>query len=326
MSEVFMVPDCNSRSNNSNMDSALLMSMMNSAGGFGNGGWLWVIFLFFLEPLMRNGFFGNGNGSFGGFSGLNNTINNDAGRQMLLEAINGNGAAVQNLANMFSTSNDFIKQAICGVENSITQLSGQVGLSGQQVINAIQQGNMGLASQLSSCCCNIRESVTAANYQNQIATLQQTQTLSSDVRNVGDKVVQGFCDTAYATRDQTCQISQAIQGSTQTIKDTTTEQTNAIIAKLDNMERTGLLDKIDAQRETISNLQTNANIAAQNYATQQMIGAAVAPLNAQLAEIRNSQPNTVTVPYTPFQVIPNGLPFGGSGCNCGNNYQNQFWY
>ena len=53
--------------------------------------------------------------------------------------------------------------------------------------------------------------------------------------------------------------------------------------------------------------------------------AAVAPINAQLAEIKCAQPNTVTVPYYPFTVQPN--------CGCGTNYnsgcgscQNQFWY
>ena len=89
------------------------------------------------------------------------------------------------------------------------------------------------------------------------------------------------------------------------------------------MERTGLMDKIDAQREMISTLKTNANIVAQNAATQQAIAAATAPLAAQLAEIKCAQPNTVTVPYYPFSIQPN--------CGCGNsaNYcgcQNQFWY
>lgn len=136
-----------------------------------------------------------------------------------------------------------------------------------------------------------------------------------------------FNKLSYAFRDQTCQLGSAIQGSTQIIKDTTNAQTQAIIAKLDSMERTGLMDKIDAQREMISTLKTNANINAQNTMTQQAIAAAVAPINAQLAEIKCAQPNTVTVPYYPFSIQPN--------CGCGNNYnygngcgscQNQFWY
>lgn len=325
--DVFMVPD-NRGGQNSFDPNLLLASMMNGNNGFGgNGSWMWVIFLFFLYPLMRNGFWGN-NG-FGGDNGnlgsLGNLVNNDAGRELLMQGINGNASAIRDLAGMFNTSTDLIQQAICGVNNSITQLSGQVGMSGQQVINAIQLGNQGLAAQLAQCCCDLRTAVTTGNYENQIATLQQTQTLNDATRNVGERVTQGFCDTAYAFRDQTCQLGAAIQGSTQQIKDATTAQTNAIIAKLDNMERTGLLDKIDAQREMISTLKTNANITAQNAATQQAIAAATTPLAAQLAEIKCAQPNTVTVPYYPFSIQPN--------CGCANNYnngcgscQNQFWY
>ena len=329
MSEVLMVPDCNTRSNN-NSELAMLMSMMNNNSGFGgNGGWMWVIFLFFLYPLMRNGgFFGNGfNGCFDSNLGsLGNLVNNDAGRELLMQAINGNGSAIQNLANLVGTTTSNIQQAICGVENSITQLSGQVGMTSQQVINSIQLGNQQLSAQLASCCCDIREAVTTSNYQNQIATLQQTQTIQEGQNFINRSIERGFSDTAYAFRDQTCQIGQAIQGSTQTIKDATNAQTQAIIAKLDGMERAALTDKIDAQREVISTLKTNANITAQNAMTQQAIAAAVAPINAQLAEIKCAQPNTVTVPYYPFSIQPNcgcsGNSYNGSCGSC----QNQFWY
>ena len=322
--EVFMIPD--NRGNQSSLDpNVLFASMMNGNNGFGgNGNWMWVVFLFFLYPLMRNGgFWGNNDGNPGNLGSLGNLVNNDSGRELLMQAINGNANALRDLAAMLNTSTSSIQQAICGVNNSITQLGGQVGMSGQQVINAIQLGNQTLAAQLASCCCDIRTAVTQGNYENQIATLNQTNTLQSGQNFINRSIERGFSDTAYAFRDQTCQIGSDIQNSTQQIKDATTAQTNAIISKLDSMERTGLMDKIDAQREMISTLKTNANIAAQNAATQQAIAAATAPLAAQLAEIKCAQPNTVTVPYYPFSVQPN--------CGCSNpaNYgccQNQFWY
>ena len=322
--EVLMVPD--NRGNQSSLDpNVLFASMMNGNNGFGgNGNWMWVVFLFFLYPLMRNGgFWGNNDGNPGNLGSLGNLVNNDSGRELLMQAINGNANALRDLAAMLNTSTSSIQQAICGVNNSITQLSGQVGMSGQQIINAIQLGNQGLAAQLAQCCCDLRTAVTTGNYENQIATLNQTNTLQSGQNFINRSIERGFSDTAYAFRDQTCKLGSDIQNSTQQIKDATTAQTNAIISKLDSMERTGLMDKIDAQREMISTLKTNANIVAQNAATQQAIAAATAPLAAQLAEIKCAQPNTVTVPYYPFSVQPN--------CGCGNyaNYsscQNQFWY
>ena len=324
--EVFMIPD-NRGGQNSFDPNLLLASMMNGNNGFGgNGNWMWVIFLFFLYPLMRNsGFWGNNDGNSGNLGSLGNLVNNDSGRELLMQAINGNGNALRDLAAMLNTSTSSVQQAICGVNNSITQLGGQVGMSGQQLINAIQLGNQGLAAQLAQCCCDLRTAITTGNYENQIATLNQTNTLQSGQNFINRSIERGFSDTAYAFRDQTCKLGSDIQNSTQQIKDATTAQTNAIISKLDSMERTGLMDKIDAQREMISTLKTNANIAAQNAATQQAIAAATAPLAAQLAEIKCAQPNTVTVPYYPFSIQPN--------CCCGNAYnsgcgscQNQFWY
>ena len=324
--EVFMIPD-NRGGQNSFDPNLLLASMMNGNNGFGgNGNWMWVIFLFFLYPLMRNsGFWGNNDGNSGNLGSLGNLVNNDSGRELLMQAINGNGNALRDLAAMLNTSTSSVQQAICGVNSSITQLGGQVGMSGQQIINAIQLGNQGLAAQLAQCCCDLRTAITTGNYENQIATLNQTNTLQSGQNFINRSIERGFSDTAYAFRDQTCKLGSDIQNSTQQIKDATTAQTNAIISKLDSMERTGLMDKIDAQREMISTLKTNANIAAQNAATQQAIAAAIAPLAAQLAEIKCAQPNTVTVPYYPFSIQPN--------CGCGNAYnsgcgscQNQFWY
>ena len=306
--EVLMIPD--NRGNQSSLDpNVLFASMMNGNNGFGgNGNWMWVVFLFFLYPFMRNGgFWGNNDGNSDNLGSLGNLVNNDSGRELLMQAINGNANALRDLAAMLNTSTSSIQQAICGVNNSITQLSGQVGMSGQQIINAIQLGNQGLASQLAQCCCDLRTSVTTGNYENQIATLNQTNTLQSGQNFINRSIERGFSDTAYAFRDQTCKLGSDIQNSTQQIKDATTAQTNAIISKLDSMERTGLMDKIDAQREMISTLKTHANIAA------------------QLAEIKCAQPNTVTVPYYPFSIQPN--------CGCGNAYnsgcgscQNQFWY
>lgn len=325
MSEVLMIPDGNRNGNNSQFDPNLLLAtMFNGNGGFGgNGNWLWVIFLFFLFPFMRGNWGGNGNGGgSNGFNGFLNSFDATAGRELLQQAIAGNRDAISQLAAMLSTSTDFVQQAICGVDKSIATLSGQVGLSGQQIINSVQQGNMQLSSQLASCCCDVREAITRANYENQISTLNQTNVLQSGQNFINRSIERGFADTAYATRDQTCQLGNMIQNSTRAITDTTTAQTASIIGKLDAMEKTSLQNKIDMLREANSNLKTQINFEHQNAYTQSAIAAAVAPINAQLAEIKCAQPNTVTVPYYPFHIIPN--------CGYQNNYNggcgNQFWF
>lgn len=81
--------------NKGNMDPAALMAMMNNNGMGGNGGWwwIWIILIFFCW----GGFGGNG---FGGRNAgaLATELNNDANTNLLMQAINGNKDAINNLA------------------------------------------------------------------------------------------------------------------------------------------------------------------------------------------------------------------------------------
>ena len=106
-SKVYMVPD----GNNNSIDPALMLALTQS-GGFGNGAnWMWPMFMFFLFPWLFGGM--NGFGGFGGFGGgfgniagtgfLTNQLNNDVGRDLLLQAINGRADALGQLANLLHT-------------------------------------------------------------------------------------------------------------------------------------------------------------------------------------------------------------------------------
>lgn len=96
-SKVFMFPDGGTKQT-SDINSLLPLLMMSN-GGMNGGGWMWIIFLFFLYPLMRNGgLFGNAGGNGNGCLGpLANMVNNNDGRDLIMQAINGNGAAVQEI-------------------------------------------------------------------------------------------------------------------------------------------------------------------------------------------------------------------------------------
>jgi hypothetical protein len=68
---------------------------------------MWMMFMWILFPWL---FGGNGYGGFGGFGGNNGTgflanqLNNDAGRDLLLQAINGRADALSQLSQMLNTS------------------------------------------------------------------------------------------------------------------------------------------------------------------------------------------------------------------------------
>lgn len=125
-----------------------LMAMLTNASknqdAWGGGGmwWIWVIIMFWLWG-------GRGNGMFGGNAdGIPNQLNNDFGREVLLQAINGNGQALSQLATTLNCDVNTLQTAIGQVQSSIQTVGSQVGMTGQQIINSIQSGNCQLGSQM----------------------------------------------------------------------------------------------------------------------------------------------------------------------------------
>lgn len=263
------------------LDPNLLLAMNKNNNGWGEGGgFMWVIFLFFLM-----GWGGNGWGGFGGNGrgAIANEINNDYGRSLLMDAIGGNRNALSNLATQLNCTEGQIQSAISALTSQVQSVGNQVGMSGMQTINALQQGNMQIAQQLANCCC-----------ENRLAICQQTNALQSSINNVANGQERGFANVAYETQRQTCDLHNAIKDSTQTLLDGQKQ------AEMREMQ-----SKLDALREENSTYKSSAM-------TSQIVGQALAPINSVLAglqkevnAIKCAQPNTVTVPYQPFVTVPN---------------------
>jgi hypothetical protein len=274
------------------LDPNLLLAMNKNGNGWGDGsGFMWVIFLFFLM-----GWGGNGWGGFGGNGrgAIANEINNDYGRSLLMDAIGGNRNAISNLATQLNCTEGQIQSAISALTSQVQSVGNQVGMTGMQTINALQQGNMQIAQQIADCCCKTNNAITAMDGNVKLAMCQQTGALTNSINNVAVGQERGFANVAYETQRQTCDLQNAIKDSTQTIVN---GQQQAVMRELQN--------KIDSLREENSTFKSSAM-------TSQIVGQTLAPVNAVLAglqkevgEIKCAQPNTVTVPYQPFVTVPN---------------------
>lgn len=294
------------------VDPNVLLAMKGN-NGFGNGDGSWFIWLLFILCFCGWGGNGFGFGGRGNGAGLANEINNDYGRSLLMDAIGGNRNALSNLATQLNCTEGQIQQAISALTTQVQNVGNQVGMSGMQTINALQQGNMQIASQLADCCCRVNNNITAMDGNVKLAMCQQTGTLQNAINNVAVGQERGFSNVAYETQRQTCDLHNAIKESTQTIVD---GQKQAEMREMQN--------KIDSLREENSTFKASAM-------TSQIVGQAVAPINQVLAglqkevgAIKCAQPNTVTVPYQPFQAVPNcvAAQYGLYGCNAAAN---GFW-
>lgn len=177
---------------NNGLEAALLANGGGFGGGMNNPFWAIVLLAF-----LRNGFFGDN--SWGGnnaqLSAIQDQLSTNHGQTLIMDAIKGNASAVHELATTIGCNHNAVTAAINGVQNAICQLGNQYGMGTAQVINAIQSGNMTLANQLSSCCCDLKNTMTVQNYENRLNNVQQSQLISN-----------GFSQIGYANAENTSKV------------------------------------------------------------------------------------------------------------------------
>ena len=237
------------------MDAVTASLLGNRNNGlFGSNGLEGLIGLIIAAGI----FGGNGNGWFGG--GGNN---NNAEREMLMQAITRNGNDINSLASQFNCSTGQVTGAINALATQLSTFAGQQGMTSMQIINAIQAGNATIASQLCDCCCKTQGAIQESNYLTERGFCNTNQILS-----------RGFSDLGYATRDQTCSIEKAIATST-----------SEILAGQRAAEMREMQNRIDMLREKNSQQATAIN----NYQQTQTFAAMLAPIQADLAELKCNQ-------------------------------------
>lgn len=228
---------------------AALMNGRNNQDQFGgaNGWWLWIIVLFWLwgGRGFGNGFGGNGNDCCA--NGLPAQLNNDYGRELLMQAIQGNRSAIDQISNALNCSTSQLQNAICNVQGAIDKVAGQVGMTSQAVINAVQQQGCEIGNQISSCCCNLsslinqstcatQNMITQQGFDNQLRTLEQTNVLQSNIN-------QGLANNREQATTQFNILSAKIDAQSQQIQ-------NAF-CDLEKREMQHTIDSLREQKQTL---------------------------------------------------------------------------
>lgn len=178
-------------------------AVKNNSGdgwGFGNsGGFLWLLVLLLFGFGGGYGFGGRGFGA-GAAIGSGALINDAAitgavdtaiararaagiSDDLMLQAVNGNKEALSNIANALNCDMSRVNDALSNIKCAIDKVAGEIGMTSQQVINAVQAGNASIISQMQSCCCDVKNAITSANYENQIAVLNQTNAITSQMQS-----------------------------------------------------------------------------------------------------------------------------------------------
>ena len=293
---VVYTPDGNQANN------ILPWMLASQNGGFGGlgGGFNSIVDIFGLAIVAQ--MFGWNGGGFGGFGGngagmagyISNQLNNDSGRELLMNAITSQGeasrTATQGLATMIGQDFNLVNNAISSIQGGISSLALQQAVSVPQLMNSILSGDQSILNKLGECCC-----------ENRLAICQQTNAIQSDIAGVRTAI------EAKSAADQLAMCQQ-----TYTLSDTMNRGVLALDNKIDALESNRKDREITALTAKVAQLES------QNFTTG-VVGSAIAPVNAALAslakevdDIKCKQPSTVSVQYPNLYAV-NATPYVSGG-------------
>ncbi|MBO7593810.1 MAG: hypothetical protein J6T12_02485 [Salinivirgaceae bacterium] len=268
MAEIYQIPE----GGGGNAGGIPFSIPIGGGGGglFGNGRTSLIdLFGFAIIASMFPGLLGGrmGMGGMNGMGGagfLSNQLNNDSGRELIMNAINSNGAAqqtaIQNLAATVGQDFNIVNSAVQNVQSMLASIAATQGMSTLQVINAIQSGNASIVSQFQQCCC-----------QQQLATERQTNALQEGA-NANTQAILG----------------KLAEMQTQTLQD------KLDAARAENTRLAGEISQAN-QNNVIAGMIANA---------VNPIAVQLSAIRSEVDAIKRCQPSTITLPNNSMTAVP----------------------
>lgn len=229
---------CCDRGDNDNALVAAILAGNNRRDDFGpmaammNNNWMNnpFAYLMFLA-LFRNGGFGWGNGDGAGYAtqgietqaqlnAIRTQLQDNQNADCIKSAVQGNAFAISQLAQNLNIDFNTLQKCCCDVQAAIQKVAGQVGLSAERVINAVNLGDCNIIQAIQNCCCQTQRQIADFRADIQLQNCKDTGELRNGQRDLGSAITQGFAATSYETQRQTCDIINNANTNTQRIIDT----------------------------------------------------------------------------------------------------------
>ena len=289
-----------------------LLLALNQNGGMGGGyGFYWIFLLWMMWSQ---------NGRNGNFNDYVASVNGNEGRQYLAEIMNGRFDNLGQLAQIINTGVETVKNGIFALQNNISQVGANVGLTAAQTQNAIAMGDAALSRQLCECCCNMRYDLAQQTntLQAQAAQNFASQQLQTAQNHAATQLQMAQIESAdqLAVCQQTNTLATQADRNTNSIVKAIADQNAMIVKEFCDLKERELQNKINTQGDIITQLRNQISNDKQTL----QFNAAFHALDDKIDAIAAKQPNTVPVQY-PNLVAVNATPYGGGyGYNFGNGF------
>ncbi len=249
--------------NQRNNDPATMMAAMG--GGMNN--WMNNPFVYLVWMMFANRMWGNeqnGNPAIQAqIDSLRNQMADNQNSNLLMDAVHGNAAAINQLASNLNCDFNALNGAICDVRQGVALLAGKSDSNAEKVINSIINGNLQMTIALKDCCCQTQQNIIKMGYENQLG--------QKDLQNA---MQQGFSYTNTGIERAASNLGNLIQTVACDIKSNGKDNTQRIVDTMNNHWQQELQLKYnDAQRELSQRDQTQAIVTGITAAIAQLLAA-----------------------------------------------------
>ena len=202
------------------------MANNNGANSQWNNPFIYLLWMMFFGGNGGFGWGNNGAANAAQFQNLSDLIQDNHNSDLTMQAINGNTAAITQLAGVLNTSTDNVTAAV----------------------NA-------MASQMQQNCCDVKTNILSQGYQNQLSTCQQTNTILQQSQALTNTVQNGFTAIGHQIQMMGCDIEKNDLANTQRIIDTLTghwsqEQQGLISSLQSQLSEQRILNAVAASKTT----------------------------------------------------------------------------
>lgn len=240
--------------NDNPLEAAALMN--GGMGGQWNNPFIYLVWMMFAQRMWGNGCDNNGQNAQNielqnQIQSLRSQISDNQNSNLVMDAIKGNAAAINQLASNMNCDFNTLNSAICDVRGGIDKLSGQVGFSSERVINSIVTGNLQLTQALKDCCCQTQQNIIKMGYDNQLGQKDIINQMQQGFSYTNAGLERGFSNMGNLIQSVACDLKTNENCNTQRIIDTITANRYADLQeRLEDAKRREQNTSIVAQLKT----------------------------------------------------------------------------
>lgn len=239
-----------SKNNDNPLEAAALMN--GGMGGQWNNPFIYLVWMMFARRMLGNDENKVQDAEIQGqLNAIRTQMADNQNSNLVMDAIKGNAAAINQLASNLNCDFNTLNSAICDVRGGIDKLSGQVGFSSERVINSIVTGNLQMTQALKDCCCQTQQNIIKMGYDNQLGQKDIVNQMQQGFSYTNTGLERGFSNIGNLIQSVACDLKTNANCNTQRIIDTLNANRYADLQeRLEDAKRREQTTSIVAQLKT----------------------------------------------------------------------------